>query len=137
MCEGIFYTFTLYNLVVLARNLSRDLEVEVALERNHAVAIVRDGDAIQRRHGSRDLVGRKEPEDAEHGKSAIVDLRQPSSRLLLLTSVLREAERIVQVKSKVNVVAERLQRRILARHSPLHVVGNALRVGALVPNLWR
>lgn len=110
--------------------------MEVALEWNHAVAIIRDGDAAQRRNRSRDLVGRKEPEDAEHGKSAIVNLCQPSSRLLLFTSVLREAERIVQVESKVNVVAERLQRRILARHSSLHVVGDALRVGALIPNLW-
>ena len=114
-----------------------DLKVEVALEWNHAVAIIRDGDAAQRRHGSRDLVGREEAEDAEHGKSAVVDLCQPSSRLFLFTSVLREAERIVQVESKVNVVAERRQRRVLARHSSLHVVGDALRVGALVPDLWR
>merc|ERR1719158_1641769 len=111
-------------------------EGSISEERRHDVSIVGNRDIVQRGDASRDRVGRQEPEDTKHGKPAIVDLHQEALVLLLLGHLLGEAEGVVQVQHPVDVVAEALEGRVVARASAPHVV-LPLRVAAaaLVPEL--
>merc|ERR1719282_1958577 len=84
-------------------------EGSVGEEGRHDISVVGDRNIVQRGDASRDRVGRQEPEDTKHGKSAIVDLHQEALVLLLLGHLLGEAEGVVQVQDPVDVVAEVLE----------------------------
>merc|ERR1719282_1790777 len=111
-------------------------EGSVGEEGRHDISVVGNRDIVQRGDASRDRISRQEPEDTKHGKSAIVDLHQEALVLLLLGHLLGEAEGVVQVQHPVDVVAEVLEGRVVARTAPPHVV-LPLRVAAaaLVPEL--
>jgi len=58
-------------------------QIEVALERDHVIAVVRRNYVSQCWHGPRHLGGRHEAEDGEHGEPAIVDLNAQAPRFFL------------------------------------------------------
>merc|ERR1719194_286362 len=63
-------------------------------ERLHEIASIRRDETVECGHRARDLRGRQETEDANHGQAAVVDLSVELLRLLLLGEALGELERI-------------------------------------------
>jgi hypothetical protein len=61
----------------------------LSLERNHGVSRVWDGNVVQGRDRSRDLVGAKEGDDSELSKTSVVDLSEKAFLLLLRRHVLK------------------------------------------------
>ena len=72
-----------------------------------------------------------------YSKTAIVDLHQQTTLLLLGRHLLGEAESIVQVQDEVHIVTEVLEGRVVAGTSAPHVVlpGVVAAAAALVPQL--
>ena len=74
--------------------------MEVSFERNHHVAGVGRDDTLEEGDGARDSSFCKETENPNHGKAAIVDLRNESLLPLLVTHALVETKGIVEVERK-------------------------------------
>ena len=112
------------------------LEVgELSLERNHRISRVWDGNVVESRDRSRDLVGAKEGNDSELSKTSVIDLSEKALLLLLRRHVLKagrrddeivsdcptlgnadtvdifaylvHASRVIKVKNRVDCIAER------------------------------
>ena len=70
---------------------------ELSLERNHRVSSIWNGNIIQCRDRSRDLVGTQEAEDTKLSKTSIVDFSGEATFLGFWGHVLVEAQRIIEV----------------------------------------
>mmetsp|Transcript_35012 Transcript_35012/g.91950 ORF Transcript_35012/g.91950 Transcript_35012/m.91950 type:complete len:268 (+) Transcript_35012:134-937(+) len=110
---GVRYVYT------CCRALSRGSH-----ERSHHVASERLDEAGQGRHRAGHLRLRNEAHDANHGESAIVDLLDQASGLLLRRVLCGDTKRVVQREAVEVGLVERnvLEGRVLAGAAALHVV---------------
>ncbi len=70
---------------------------ELSLERNHGVACVWNGNIIQCRDRSRDLVGTQKAENTELSKTSIVEFSGEATFFGFFRHFLVEAKRIIEV----------------------------------------
>mmetsp|Transcript_10485 Transcript_10485/g.15873 ORF Transcript_10485/g.15873 Transcript_10485/m.15873 type:complete len:290 (-) Transcript_10485:64-933(-) len=107
------------------------------LKRRHNLSIVRNGNALQKRNRSLNGIGTEESKDSKHGKTPVVDLGQETTILLLLAHPLVVSKWIIKIKDEVNLVTEKLERRVLSWLASLHVVLSLslLSSGCFIPNL--
>mmetsp|Transcript_16899 Transcript_16899/g.38193 ORF Transcript_16899/g.38193 Transcript_16899/m.38193 type:complete len:202 (-) Transcript_16899:116-721(-) len=112
-----------------AQHVGDERQVVRRGEWRHRLPGVRLDDPGQRGHGAGHLGLRHKAHDAQHGEAAVVDLHDEPFLLLLLTSVLGDAERVVQVERHRVRHAGVLDRGVEAGLAAHHVVLLALRLG--------
>ena len=92
-------------------------------ESSHNITIIWDGNVVQKRDRSRDLISREETKDSKHSKTSVVDLYLKSTLFLLGTFVLAEAKRIEKVEWHwVNPFTELVESWVLSRLASAHVM---------------